>query len=84
MKFCIIIEVFFLFFFKGPSYPPLDVWANSTSSTSIYVEWFPPANVDVNGIFYGFQIQYASANHSSALVPLLINTTSFNLTDLSK
>ena len=83
MSFCVIIK-FFSFFFKGPSYPPLDVWANSTSSTSIYVEWLPPADVDVNGIFYGFQIQYAPANHSSALVPLVINATSFNLTDLSK
>ena len=84
MSFCIIIEFFFCFFLKGPSDPPLDVWANSTSSTSIYVEWLPPANVDVNGIFYGFQIQYASGNHSSALVPLVINATSFHLTDLSK
>eukprot|EP00118_Oscarella_pearsei_P002855 m.11939 g.11939 ORF g.11939 m.11939 type:complete len:2352 (+) comp23692_c0_seq4:198-7253(+) len=67
----------------SPSSPPLSVYVNSTSSTSVFVEWAPPLEKDLNGIFAGFQVQYAT-NSSDQVVPFMINTTSFHLTDLEK
>ena len=44
-----------------PSGPPLNITAESTSSTSIRVTWDPPLPADQNGIIVSYTVTYVSS-----------------------
>jgi len=53
-----------------PSGPPLNVRAITMSSTSIFVKWSPPNELDRNGVITHYIVKYSSLGTESS-----INTT---------
>jgi len=66
-----------------PSGPPLNVRALTMSSTSIFVEWNPPSELDRNGIITHYIVNYSSPDSESS-INTTDNATQILVTNLTK
>lgn len=69
-----------------PSFGPLNVEANATSSTTIVVKWGDVPKEHQNGLIEGFKVYYGAANLRSFQHKLIASNTTFTttLTELRK
>ncbi|CAG9861808.1 unnamed protein product [Phyllotreta striolata] len=69
-----------------PSFGPLNVEANATSSTTIVVKWGDVPKEHQNGLIEGFKVNYAAENKSPILYKQIASNSTFTttLTELKK
>ena len=69
-------------FFKVPSSPPLGVCARSSSSSSIYILWYPPPAEHKNGEIVSYSVLCIEVNTGGLPSRYTTNTTDLNITGL--
>ena len=69
-----------------PSFGPLNVEANATSSTTIVVKWGDVPKEHQNGMIEGYKVYYGSDTRSLGQYKLISNNSTFTttLTELRK
>ena len=75
----IVMTLYIICIYVGPSAPPQDVTTMVINSTLISVSWKPPPLLDQNGDIIGYQLMITNQNrtNSSTFVVNVTNTTSY-------
>lgn len=72
--------------FAVPSFGPLNIEANATSSTTIVVKWGDVPKEHQNGLIEGYKVYYAAESKSPVQYKLIASNSTFTttLTELRK